>query len=155
MIESAKKYMVDNTQALEKMLADLQPVFKAVNTLKAELLGIDTDNLPAIKDMSTKLSAYHGTLCEAFWFIHQLKENKQLAYYYSKKFEIENKEPTPDEKGKLVKEKFVDGSTTQEARFYVAAERRVRDIINGYKESVLERMRTCRNLVNEKKDKEV
>lgn len=144
--------MPDNTTELEKILKSLTPTFKEVTVIKNNLLTTDYNNLGVIKDFLLKLTAHYATLKTAYGNIKQLKTNKELAYYYNKKFEIENKEPITDDKGKVIKEKFVSESTKEEARFYVASERKVRDITEGYMESTLEEIRTCRNLINEQKE---
>lgn len=133
-------YNVDNTATLEKILKNLEPIFKMVEAAQKLCYKVDPNNLEQVKKMEIQVTGCYMQLQEIFSRVATLKKNKELAYYMELKARIEG-----------AGEKFVAASSDKEASLAVAEERRVRDIIEGYLLAASECIKTCRNLVNEKK----
>lgn len=133
------KYNKDNSAALEKVLKKLTPTFKKVDSYKAQFVKVDSNHISTIKEYLTTLTGLYMELADIHSKLCHLKRNKELAYYYSRKVEIEGEG-----------NKFVSAPIEKEASLAVADERRVRDIIKGKLDSCIEGIRTCRTIINEK-----
>ncbi len=142
----ADKYIKDNVKTLEVLLKKFEPIFGHIDTIKKLIVKLDHNNVTAAKDILTKLTGYYMEVVDMHIKLESLVKNKSAAYYFTRKAEIEA------EGGK-----FQDGATKEEARLFVADERRVRDIFSGKATASIEGVRTCRALIprNENSNKEV
>ena len=134
-----KKYNKDNTIALGKVITKLGVTFKLIETYKVQFVKVDPNHVKTIKDYLTKLTGAYMELVDIHTKLCHLKRNKELAYYYSRKLEIEGEG-----------NKFVSAPTEKEAALAVADERRTRDIVKGKLDACIEAIRTCRTIINEK-----
>ncbi len=139
--EIVKKYLKDNTVALETILKKFEPIFKKVDTLKKATIRLDSSNIVATKDTLTKLTGYYMEIVDILRKIEALKKNKSEAYYCSKRIEITN-----------AGDKFVSAPIEKESSLYVADERRVRNILQGKLDACLEGIRTCRTIIADNKN---
>ena len=137
--EFIKKYLKDNTKSLLNLVKKYKGVFDKIEEYRKKLLVVDTNNLPEIKKILLTLTGYYMSLCNVVKKLQTLKRNKESAYFHQRKIEIENE-------GK----KFTSAPIEKEASLYVAEERRVRNIFEGYLDACLEGMRTCRSFLNSK-----
>ena len=135
------KFNRDNTQALEKIMKALTPTCKAVENARKLMFKVNPNNLDKVKEIEIQVTGHFMQLQEIYSRVYSLKKNKELAYYQLLKNHAESNE----------KVKFVATSAEKEAALSVADERRVRDYIDGYLKSAAECLKTCRNLINEKK----
>jgi hypothetical protein len=79
------------------------------------------------------------------------RKNKGLKHYMQLKTEWENTPATKDDKGKLVKEKFLDGATEKEADEAISSYRRVRNLLQYYIESCSDIIKECEQRIYELK----
>jgi len=134
-----QKYLKNKANELNNLLKKYHPSFIAIEKCKKDLLSVDTNNLPKIKQILLTLTGHYMSLVSITKKLQALKRNKENAYFYAKKIEIENE-------GK----KFTSAPIEREATLFVAEERRVRNIFEGYLEACLEGIRTCRAFLNTK-----
>jgi len=127
-----EKYFTGKEEDMVTLLKDITPIFDIIDDYSQEILHGVMTTIKEYEDAKTKLIGCIMTLNPILSMAITAKKNGMLHYYVAQKREIENKAPIADEKGKLVKEKFVDGATKTESEEYVATFRRVRNIIQGY-----------------------
>lgn len=133
------KYNVENSEKLKKILTILKPTFAEVKKISQVMLKLNPNNLDKAKEIECQVTGHNMILQEYYSIVASLKKNKEVAYYQMLKNRAEESNI-----------KFVDGSSSKEASFAVADERKVRDTIDGYLKSSEQCLRTCRNLINEK-----
>lgn len=136
---NAEKYLVNNAVYLKGVLNLLDPTFKKLDSFSEKFLTLNLDSSNAVKKIATDLTGYHFLLVPLQSKVATLKTQKEAAYYYQKKIEIE-------EAGN----KFVDAVTKKEASLYVAEERDVRNRIESYIAVCLEGLKSCRNFINDR-----
>lgn len=105
------------------------------------------------REVVSGIKAYlNPILGEAITF----RKNVGLKKYMELKTEWEKKPAEKDEKGKLVKEKFLDGATEKQADEFVSSYRRVRNALQYYVQSCVDIIDICNNRIyslrEEKKD---
>ena len=116
-------------QVLEKLQDDIDRVDEYADMVKTNAYN----NAEDIKKIMLELSGCFTNLRTVLGIAETQKKNREIRKYNELKCEFE-KTPPLDEKGKP--QKFVSASTDKEASDYVAEYRRIRNIIQGYKEAV-------------------
>jgi len=142
-----EQYFNGNEEDMVALLKDISPIFDMIDDFSQQILQNIMTTITEYQDCRTKLVGCIMTLNPILSAAMTVKRNKMLHYYVEQKREIENKSPVTDEKGKMVKEKFVAGATETEAEESVAIYRRVRNIIQGYLNSAWAGVNDCESRI--------
>jgi len=120
--------------ALEDLTKDMKIVDKWVDTSLSEL----DDNPEQIKKALDQLSIAYGNLRIVLGVAETEYRNREVRYYQEKKMEAENNGT-----------KFVSGQAEKEASAYVAEYRRIRNLVQAYKESADKRIITLQSILKD------
>jgi len=120
-IEQYFKEIETLPKVLESLTDDLNRVDEYAEMVKTNAYG----NAEKIKEIMKQLSGCYSNVRTVFAIAKAMKKNIEARKYNSLKAEISN-----------AGEKFVSAAVDREASAYVAEYRRVRDILEGYKESI-------------------
>ena len=122
-----------------------QSLFQRTKEIATELRNnADNSNAEMYYKMLDELTGIFCHINVAFKSVRAQKENEEVGYYYNLKVTASHNN-----------EKFVDAVAKQEASFYIAPLRTVRDILEGYVESVSTCIGTCKARIYEaKKDRQ-
>ena len=127
-----EQYFNGKEEDMVTLLKDITPIFDMIDDYSQQILNEVMTTIGEFEEAKTKLIGCIMTLNPILSVAMTYKRNGMLKYFVEQKKEIENKHPIADEKGKLIKEKFVAGATETEAEESVAIYRRIRNIIQGY-----------------------
>jgi len=142
-----EKYFNGTEEDMVALLKDITPIFDMIDDYSQQILQNVMTTISEYEKAKTQLIGCIMTLNPILSSALTAKKNGMLHYYVDLKREIENKAPIADEKGKLIKEKFVDGSTKTESEEHVATYRRVRNIIQGYINSAWAGVNDCESRI--------
>ena len=119
-------------EKLVVLITDIKPIFDVIDDYTQQILQNVMVTIPEFEKAKSQLVGCVMELNPVLSASMTAKRNGELHFYVAKKREIESRPATIDEKGKSVKEKFVDGATQTESEESVADYRRVRNIVQGY-----------------------
>lgn len=119
-------------KGLNDLINDIKPIFDLIDDYTQQILQNVMVTIPEFEKAKSQLVGCVMELNPVLSAAMTAKRNGELHFYVNKKREIENRPATIDDKGKSVKEKFVDGATQTESEESVADYRRVRNIVQGY-----------------------
>lgn len=122
---------------LDKVLEGFMPVFEELNKYNDFLIskGDTLDNLK-VKRLLMKATGYWGVLDLAYNTVDSFKSDKESKFYCDKKMTTEK-----------ANEKFVSASADKEASAHVNPERRVRNIIESYKNRADKIISSCQSYI--------
>jgi len=143
-----EKYFNGSEEDMVTLLKDITPIFDMVDDYAQQILQNVMTTITEYEKAKTQLIGCIMTLNPILSAAMTEKRNRVLHYSVKQKREIENKVPVADEKGKLIKEKFVVGATEIEAEESVATYRRVRNIIQGYINASWAGVNSCDGMVS-------
>ena len=124
-----------DSEELDKILAGFFPIFEELNKYSEFLIskGDTLDNVKT-KRLLMKATGYWGVLDTAFNTIDSFKTKKESDFYCDKKISVEK-----------ANEKFVSASADKEASAHVNPERRVRNIIESYRNRADKIISSCQS----------
>jgi hypothetical protein len=122
----------ENTEGLEKLLADYKEVFEMVDDFGQQLIQGIPNTPEDYKEILDKLTGAFITLEPLYTQAEAKKLNEELQAYVSMKRDLESKG-----------EKVVAASLEKESSLAVADFRRIRAILEGYVEACAKGIGTC------------
>lgn len=134
--EIEKLFQDDKTVdlVLEDLTKDMEMVDKWIDTSLSDL----NDNAEEIKKALNQLSIAYGNLRIVLGVAETEYRNREVRYYSQMKIEAESE-------GK----KFVSGQADRESSLHVAEYRRIRNIVQAYKESANKRIITLQSILKD------
>lgn len=132
-----EKFNRDNTKALAKIEKITDPSRKAVQGGVKLMLKVDPKNINKVDAIQKDVTAHKSILVDYYYQLCGLVKNKKAAYIVLLKNKAEEENT-----------KYVAAAAEPEANLAVAAERRLRDRLQGSIEAAMEIIRTCRNIKN-------
>ena len=122
----------ETKEGMVLLLKECESVFDTVDDYSNQFMQ-------GLLSTEIELDAVIDTLAGIISFLNPIysvaitaKKNREVIQYMAIKRDVEGRAPTVDEKGKQVKEKFTSASAEIEATVFVAGERRIRNVIEGY-----------------------
>jgi hypothetical protein len=133
---------------IEKLFQDIETLDLALEDLIEDMKMVDNwtkislsemeDNPEQIKKALNQLSIAYGNFRIVLGVAETEYRNREVRYYNEKKLEAEN-----------MGKKFVSGQTEKEASAHVAEYRRIRNIVQAYKESADKRIITLQSILKD------
>ena len=134
--EFEKMFADENT--VDLVLEDLEKDMEIVDKWVDNSLADFNDNTEEIKKALDELSKAYGNLRIVLGIAETEYRNREVRYYGAKVIEAEANGT-----------KFADGKTRQEASLHVAEYRRIRNIVQAYKESADKRIVTLQSILKD------
>ena len=129
----------DLKQYAENKLEELKEYFDEIKTINQELLqNSDLNDKTIYYEFQNKLTGIYAILNPLYKKVRALKENKEVEYYNKLKLEAD-----------VNSVKFVSAVAERKASEFVAPLRLLRDILEGYIESIVMTINTCRTRIYE------
>jgi hypothetical protein len=161
-IMDAEKLVRDTTAIVlelrkcrEEKPEDVKATLERLITKSSEVFGIITDHQNMFFDGTEKhISWYYSlldktTACYAYlvpivFTLRALEKNRAVRYFHSEKIACEK-----------AGNKFISGATEKEADFFVQEENYVANIFEGFMNSCMQIMQTCRVRIREVEGRDV
>lgn len=127
----------DNSKSLAQIEKITTASLKAIQNGSKLMIKLDYKNIDKVDDFQKQIAGHKAFVADYYYRLCGLVKNKNAAY----KMLLKNKAETENSK-------YVAAAAEPEASLAVAAERRLRDRLQGSLESATELIRTCRNIKN-------